>query len=141
MIMPMRKRTFTELVAILGLLVWASACRGGRDRGLVPPAAVPPPVPAPTVTLTAEPNNIQSGGSTTLSWTSQDATDLDLQPAVGKVQTSGSMSVTPQSSTTFTLTASGYGGTGTATARVTVYPPTTAQPAVEPGNSHISATD
>ena len=139
--MPMKKRTFAELVAILGLLVWASACHGGRDRGSLPPPSVPPPALAPTVTLTAEPNSIQPGGSATLSWTSQDATDFDLQPGVGKVQATGSTSVTPQSSTTFTLTAIGPGGTGTATARVSVYSPTTSQPAVEPGNSHVSSTD
>jgi peptidoglycan-associated lipoprotein len=141
MIMSVRKRTFVELIAILGLLVWASACHGGRDRGLLPAPAVPPPALAPTVTLTAVPNSIQPGGSATLSWTSQDATDFDLQPGVGKVQATGSTSVTPQSSTTFTLTAIGPGGTGTATARVSVYSPTTSQPAVEPGNSHVSSTD
>jgi peptidoglycan-associated lipoprotein len=85
--------------------------------------AVPVPTPAPTVTLTAEPGSIQSGNSATLSWTSQNATDLDLQPGVGKVQATGSTSVTPRDSTTFTLTATGPGGTETATARVSVYPP------------------
>jgi len=51
---------------------------------------------------------------------SQNATDLDLQPEVGKVQASGSSSVTPQDSTTYTITATGPGGTQSATARVTV---------------------
>jgi peptidoglycan-associated lipoprotein len=72
------------------------------------------------VTLTAEPSTIEKGQSVTLSWSSQNATDLDLQPAVGKVQASGSSSVTPQDSTTYTLTATGPGGTQSATARVTV---------------------
>jgi len=43
-----------------------------------------------------------------------------LQPEVGKVQASGSSSVTPQDSTTYTITATGPGGTQSATARVTV---------------------
>ena len=139
--MPVRKRIFAELVAILGLLVWASACHGGRERASLPAPEVPPPASVPTVTLTAAPNSIQPGGSATLSWTSQDATDFDLQPGVGKVQASGSTSVTPQSSTTFTLTAIGPGGTGTATARVSVYSPTTSQPAADLGSSHVSASD
>jgi peptidoglycan-associated lipoprotein len=75
------------------------------------------------VTLTAEPSSIQSGNSATLSWTSQNATDLDLGPGVGKVQSAGSTSVTLRDSTTFTIIATGPGGTETATARVSVYPP------------------
>jgi len=53
-----------------------------------------------------------------------------LEPGVGKVQASGSSSVTPQDSTTYTLTATGPGGTQSATARVTVTipPPPEAPP-------------
>jgi len=60
---------------------------------------------------------------------------LDLEPGVGKVQASGSSSVTPQDSTTYTLTATGPGGTQSATARVTVTipppPPPPPPPPVE----------
>jgi peptidoglycan-associated lipoprotein len=138
--MPTKKHTFVELIAILGLLVWANACHGGRE-GFPPPPMAPAPAPAPTVTLSAEPNSIQSGGLASLSWTSQNATDLDLQPAIGKVQATGSTSVTLQNSTTYTLTVTGPGGTETATVRISVYPPTTSQPAVEPSNIHVSAID
>jgi peptidoglycan-associated lipoprotein len=85
--------------------------------------------------LTAEPSTIDKGQSVTLSWSSQNATDLDLEPGVGKVQASGSSSVTPQDSTTYTLTATGPGGTQSATARVTVTipppPPPPPPPPVE----------
>jgi peptidoglycan-associated lipoprotein len=58
-----------------------------------------------------------------------------LEPQVGKVQASGSSSVTPQDSTTYTLTATGPGGTQSATARVTVTipppPPPPPPPPVE----------
>jgi peptidoglycan-associated lipoprotein len=73
--------------------------------------------------LTAEPSTVEKGRSVTLSWSSENATDLDLQPGVGKVQASGSTSVTPSDSTTYTLTATGPGGSNTATARVTVTVP------------------
>lgn len=63
---------------------------------------------------------MEKGQSVTLSWTSQNATDLDLQPGVGKVQAQGSTTATPDDSTTYTLTVTGPGGTQTATARVTV---------------------
>ena len=59
----------------------------------------------------------------TLSWTSQNATDLSIDPGVGKVQAQGSTTVTPQDSTTYTLTGNGPGGSQTATARVTVTAP------------------
>jgi peptidoglycan-associated lipoprotein len=72
------------------------------------------------VTLTAEPSTVEKGQSVTLSWSSQNATNLDLEPGVGTVQAQGSSSVTPQDSTTYTLTATGPGGTQSATARVTV---------------------
>jgi len=70
--------------------------------------------------LTAEPSTVEKGQSVTLSWSSQNATTLDLQPAVGTVQASGSSTVTPQDSTTYTLSATGPGGNTSATARVTV---------------------
>ena len=78
------------------------------------------PAAQPTVTLSASPSTINSGDSTTLSWTSTDATDADIEPGVGKVAVQGSTPVNPTSSTTFTITATGPGGTATATTRVTV---------------------
>jgi peptidoglycan-associated lipoprotein len=85
------------------------------------------------VTLNAEPSTIDKGQSVTLSWSSQNATDLDLEPGVGKVQASGSQSVTPDDSTTYTITATGPGGTQSATARVTVtIPPPPPPPQAAP---------
>jgi len=117
--MRTKKRSLAVLVGILGVLLLAAACHE-KKVAPPPPAAAPAPPPAPTVTLTAEPSTIDKGQSVTLSWSSQNATDLDLEPGVGKVQASGSSSVTPQDSTTYTLTATGPGGTQSATARVTV---------------------
>jgi len=97
-----------------------SACHKKKEAAAPPPPPPPPPPPAPTVTLTAEPSTVERGQSITLSWTSQNATSLDLQPGVGTVQAQGSSSVTPQDSTTYTLTATGPGGSQSATARVTV---------------------
>jgi peptidoglycan-associated lipoprotein len=114
-----RKRSLAVLVGILGIALLAGACKGKKVAAPPPP---PPPLPpaAPTVTLTAEPSTVEKGQSVTLSWTSQNATDLDLQPGVGKVQAQGSTTATPDDSTTYTLTVTGPGGTQTATARVTV---------------------
>ena len=63
---------------------------------------------------------MKSGDTVTLSWTSTDATDLDIEPGVGKVAPQGSTPVNPTESTTFKITATGPGGTATSDARVTV---------------------
>lgn len=121
--MRTKKRGLAVLVGILGVVLLAAACHKKVAAPAPPPPPPPPPPPAPTVTLTAEPSTIEKGQSVTLSWSSQNATDLDLEPSVGKVQATGSSSVTPEDSTTYTITATGPGGTQTATARVTVTVP------------------
>ena len=57
----------------------------------------------PTVNLTANPSSITRGQSSTLSWNSQNATSCSLSN-VGSVSTSGSRSVSPYSTTTYTIT-------------------------------------
>src|SRR6185369_13268052 len=61
-----------------------------------------------------------SGGSSTLTWTSTNATSLTIDNNVGTVGTSGTKSVTPAATTTYHITATGPGGTATAAATVTV---------------------
>lgn len=67
------------------------------------------------VTITqfvATPPTIQPGQSSTLTWAVQGATSVTIQPGPGSVNaTSGSSSVTPATTTTYTLTATGPGGT------------------------------
>jgi len=122
--MPRKKSKFAVLVGLLGIVVLAGACATKKKPVAPPPPPPPPPPPAmPACTLTGEPSTIEKGQSATLSWTSQNATDLDLQPGVGKVQAQGSSSVKPDDSTTYTMTATGPGGSGTCTARVTVTVP------------------
>jgi peptidoglycan-associated lipoprotein len=85
------------------------------------PTAEPPAPPAPPACkLTAEPAAIDQGKSVTLSWTSQNATDVNIDPALGKQLTEGSVTASPENSTTYVLTATGASGSATCTARVTV---------------------
>jgi peptidoglycan-associated lipoprotein len=82
---------------------------------------------------------VDLGKSVTVSWESHDATDVALEPGGGAQQVSGSTSVTPHESTTYTLSVSGPGGKGNCSARVTVtVPPPAAQPSVKEEN--IAAT-
>jgi peptidoglycan-associated lipoprotein len=125
----MRKESL-ELVIVLMVALAAGACHKQTPAAIPAPtpAAAPPPPPAPSCTLTAEPASVSLGQSVTVSWESHDATDVDLEPGVGKQQAQGSTSVTPQGSTTYTLAVTGPGGKGSCSARVTVAPPPPAAP-------------
>jgi peptidoglycan-associated lipoprotein len=111
------------IVATLALLMVVAGCK----KKVAPPPPPPPPPPQPTASLTANPNSIQRGQSTTLTWQTSNATDVSVE-GIGAVQPNGSQQVTPTESTTYRLIARGAGGTQEATARVTV----TAPPAPPP---------
>ena len=123
------KVKWTTLVFMLGAIMLLGAC---KKKVAPPPPPPPPPPPAPTASLTASPDSIQKGQSTTLTWQTTNATDVSIE-GIGAVQTSGSQQVTPSDSTTYTLTAKGAGGSQEATARVTVEaPPPPPPPAAGP---------
>jgi peptidoglycan-associated lipoprotein len=89
--------------------------------------------------LSANPETIQTGQSTTLTWQTSNATDISID-GIGAVQASGSQQVSPATSTTYTLTAKGAGGTQTATARVTVTtPPPPPPPPAGPTDEELFA--
>jgi peptidoglycan-associated lipoprotein len=93
-----------------------------------PPPPAAPPAPSPTITISASPSAIERGQSTTLSWNSSDATSVTIDNGIGTVEPTGSRTIRPQTSTTYTARASGPGGNKVAEARVTV----TAPPAITP---------
>jgi hypothetical protein len=109
----------------VALIVLLMGIGGG---GLYIATRSPNPGGTLTATLNAEPTTIEKGQSVTLRWSSQNATDLDLEPGVGKVKAEGYTSVTPDDSTTYTLTATGPGGAQSPTAHVNVTIPSTPQP-------------
>jgi peptidoglycan-associated lipoprotein len=67
-----------------------------------------------------------------LTWSTTNATTVSLSPAIGNVSAEGSQRVTPQDSTTYTLTASGPGGSTDANAHITVSAPPPPSTAHEP---------
>ncbi len=76
----------------------------------------------PAGTFSANPTSINQGGSSTLSWTSSNATTASIDNGVGSVTpvAGGSVQVSPSSTTIYTLTLSGPGGQTTLQATVTV---------------------
>jgi peptidoglycan-associated lipoprotein len=133
----MRMYSFRKLAVILVvavLTVLAGACK--KKVAPAPPVPTPaPPAAAPTVSLKATPSFITTGQSSTLSWTSQNATSLELTPGIGTVAAEGSTQVSPTESTTYTITATGPGGTASDSARVTVGAPPAPPAAAAPSPS------
>jgi peptidoglycan-associated lipoprotein len=101
------------------LVITLAAC---KKKPPPAPVTAPPPPPAPTATLSANPTSVEKGQAVTLTWRTENATDVSID-GIGKVDLSGSQSVTPADSTTYHLVAKGPGGQQEATARVTVTQP------------------
>jgi len=73
------------------------------------------------VTLTANPITVPPGGQSTLTWTSSNAASVTITPGIGPVQLSGSTTVNPTQTTTYTATATSiYPGAPPAMATATV---------------------
>ncbi len=131
----MRSRVTRNQVLWFGLfslLLFAGAC---AKKVAVPsqlPAPSAPPAAQPTVTLNASTTFVKPGETIRLTWSSTNATDLNLAPGIGKVAPEGSTPVKPAESTTYTITATGPGGTADATVRVTVSAAAVAPSAPEP---------
>jgi len=143
------KRKITVLCLAISIMLVAEGCKKKV------PAPPPPPPPAPVVTppapaprapavaqFTAEPSSIQRGQSATLRWeVSGDTTSVSINQGVGTVRSTGSQQVSPNTSTTYTLTATGPGGSisGSATVAV-VTPPPPPPPPPPPAASRPRAT-
>jgi len=103
----------TSALLVAGFLV---GCNGvtNLDHGRVNHSS------APTLTITATPSSITLGSSTTLAWTSTDATTVTFDHGIGQVQPSGSLQQKPPATTTYNATATGPGGTAQASVTVVV---------------------
>jgi hypothetical protein len=76
---------------------------------------------APVITLfSADPQVIDAGGTSTLTWEVSNATTVSISPGVGSVALIGTFVVSPEETTTYTLTASNAAGNVTANVNVTV---------------------
>jgi len=77
-------------------------------------------VPPPTVTMSAEPETIFLGEGATLTWSSTDAGTVFIDNGIGEVAQSGSLIVSPQYTTTYTITVTNIAGTAMDTATISV---------------------
>ncbi len=103
----------------MAMVLMVGAC---AKKQAPPPPPPPPPPPQPTATISVSPESIQKGQSATITWSTQNATEINID-GIGKVDAQGPQSVTPNDSTTYHITAKGPGGSADATARLTVTAP------------------
>ena len=130
--MSARFLRFAGLFFVLSAILLLGAC---HKKSVPAPTAPPPPAPAkPTATLSVSPTNVQQGQSVQLVWSTQNATDVSIE-ALGAIALTGTRSVVPSESKTYTLTAKGPGGMVQETARVTVTVPT---PGIAPVRSNVA---
>jgi acid phosphatase len=113
-------------VFALAFFMAALGCSGNSGTG-------PTQNAAPTITFAAQPATVISGGSSVLSWTTANATSVSIQ-GLGSFPATGSVTVKPSMTTTYTAVASGPGGTATATTVVTL---TTSTPPSVPASNHV----
>ncbi len=106
-----------SLVALIGS---AAGC------GAAAPAT---PAAKPTISsFTASPTSINQGQQTTLSWNVSGATTVTIQPDIGTIGPTGSLTLTPNATVTYTLTASNEAGSSTSSATVNVTPVVAGKP-------------
>jgi len=145
------KRKITVVCLAVSIALFAEGCK----KKVPAPPPPPPPAPAPAAApatpaaptvaqFTAEPSTIQRGQSATLRWEiGGEVTSASINSGIGTVRSTGSQQVTPTSSTTYTLTATGPGGTVTSLATVSVAtpPPPASAPPSAPMTSRGTITD
>lgn len=72
------------------------------------------------VEMSITPEIIQSGGASTLSWVSSNASTLVIEPEIGMVDLNGSLIINPLQTTTYQVTATGSSGSAMASVTVEV---------------------
>jgi hypothetical protein len=103
---------------------------------IVTGTTAPPPTPTPITGslplvnyFTANPTTIYAGDSATLSWSVSNATSTNISPGVGSVSSVSSTLVSPEQSTSYTLSATNSAGTVNRSINVNVL---SAQPSPPP---------
>jgi peptidoglycan-associated lipoprotein len=123
------------LYPLLAGLVLLAGCSHKIVAKNTPPSAPPPP--SPTASIQVSPEDVQPGQSATLTWSTTNATDVQIE-GLGNVQASGSRQVSPAASTNYHVVARGQGGNADATARLTVSAPA-ATAAISPSEEELFA--
>ncbi|MHB1022512.1 MAG: OmpA family protein [Acidobacteriaceae bacterium] len=119
--MTIMQRKPLATTAIFLSLALVTGCH--KKQAAAPlPAEAPAAAPAPTANITADPVSIDLGQSVVLNWRTTNATSVSID-GLGTVNSNGTQTVAPTTSTDYHLVAKGDGGTAEADVRVTVRVP------------------
>jgi hypothetical protein len=109
--MKSKKLSYNKILVLFSIIVVSvlmTGCNGGAP---------------PLINIfSASPSTINQGESSTLTWSVSDADTVTITPGVGTVDSSDSIPVSPEVTTTYTLIATNSAGSVTATATVMVIP-------------------
>jgi hypothetical protein len=116
------QKWFIILIAIsLVTLVGSAASCGGATPAI--------PTAKPTISsFAASPTSINQGQQTVLSWNVSGAATVTIQPDIGTAGPTGSLTLTPNATVTYTLTADNAAGSSTSSATVNVTPVVAGKP-------------
>jgi hypothetical protein len=112
------KRLGIFSLALLLLLIIIPGCFTFPTQTTTPttPAATPPII----IAFSSNPSTINSDGTSTLLWNVTGATSVSINQGIGRVDVAGTREVSPNTSTTYTITASNSAGSVTSLIAVTV---------------------
>ncbi len=134
--------TLSVTPATTGTVSYTLTCTGAGGSASNT-ASVNVTLPAPTVTIAANPSSIDLGSSTTLTWSSTNAGSCSASGAWhGAQPPSGTTGETPTVTGTnsYTLTCNGPGGTASNTASVNVIAPPTVTISASPASIALGST-
>jgi uncharacterized cupredoxin-like copper-binding protein len=116
------KTTFTAAAGQTYVFKLTVTDSGGMSSSATTQVSASTPGSSQVVRFDATPSSITAGQSSQLTWIVQGATSVSINNGIGNVAATGSTTVTPAATTTYTLTAVGPSGNVTATTTVTVTP-------------------
>jgi CARDB len=109
------KKWFLVLTALSLLAVVGTA-------GCTTAAPVTPAVKPVISSFAASPSSISQGDQSTISWSITGATEANIQPDIGSVGLTGSLTLSPAATATYTLTASNPAGSASSSTTINVTP-------------------
>ena len=111
--------------------------RGYNPYGI--PGTIPQPSYPPVInSFSANLASVELGQTVTLTWTTSNASNVSISPGIGTVGTTGSTTVTPTATTSYSLTATGKTGSPvSSSATVTVLP--RIPPGISPAQAKIQS--
>ncbi|WP_031497724.1 OmpA family protein [Bryobacter aggregatus] len=142
----MLRTRFSVGILALTLSIFAVGCKTKPTVSTPTPVTTPAPPPeakpAPSIrSFSVEPTSITAGQSATLRWAVENADSVSISAGVGTVQASGNRSVSPSSTTTYRLSASGPGGTTERSVTLNVSSAPPADRPAPPASSSRSLTE